>query len=732
MGLLVLCLYPLMGQNEEKDSAEIESMNEVLISSQRMGETRLNTTRQIESINSRQIELIQQGTMGDVLQQSGQVLVQKSQMGGGSPIIRGFEASRVLMVVDGVRMNNATYRAGHLQDIISLDQFMLERTEIYFGSGSTLYGSDALGGVMYFKSRDPKLRNQKFGFAGANVNLRYMSASNSKIGNLNFEFSGKNIAWLFNFTSNDFGDLRMGMQRNFSNNDTFGYRRYYISQVNGIDTQMINNDPFVQKGTGYKQNDLFTKVLFQTGKWKHMVNFQMSLSENIPRYDRMTDVRNGALRYATWAYSPQNRRFFSYTLTLPETKKLKHRVILSNQFSEVGRVTRGFKNKNEKTQLDKVNMSALNYDLNYLLNEKFKISGGAEIVFNDVKSTAKNIDVSNHSSTEIHETRYADGGSKTTAAGLFANAIYTIKPNDFILEAGARFTYYSLKANYTADNFLKLPYSNAGFSNIAPVFNIGVTKNMGMEGLFFKSSYSTGFRNPNVDDMTKLFESVSGTKLEIPNKNLKSEKTGTMDVALYYNAKKARFEMGTYYTKISNLLIDQRAIYNGSDSFFYDGKMTPVYQMANTAGGFVTGAWISAKLQLANHLYLDVNYNTTYGRYRATENSDWVPLDHVAPDFGRVALRWASGEWQMEGYMLFNGMKRARDYSPSGEDNVQYAAGGQSPNWETYNVRALWKLNKHLQMGFVIENILDLRYRVFASGINAPGRNLVFSLKASI
>ncbi len=731
VGIACLLILPAFGQSTGPDSAEIESMNEILISAQRMGDKRLNNTRQIEAINAKQIAMAQQGTMADVLAQTGYVFMQKSQLGGGSPVLRGFEASRVLMVVDGVRMNNATYRAGHLQDLITLDQFMLDRTEIFFGSGSTLYGSDALGGVIYLKSRDPKFREHKFGFANANANLRYMSAANASIANINFEVSGRKLAWLFNITHSDFGDLRMGQQRNFTGNDTFGYRNYYIDRINGRDTQLRNYDPFVQKGSGYVQNDLFSKLALKTGKLTHMLNVQLSTTDVVPRYDRLTDVRNGALRFATWNYAPQNRRFISYALNLPSTDRLKHRVILSNQFAEVGRVTRSFKATNEKAQVDKVMMSAFNYDIAYRLLENLKIQGGAEFVANDVKSTATNTNVNTGAVTSITDTRYADGGAKTSSMSVFANANYAILPDDFIVEAGFRASNYNLKANYTAQNFLKLPYSEATVKNSNLVYNLGVIKNLGIKGLFMKASLASGFRNPNVDDMTKLFESAAGNKLIFPNKDLKAEQTRSIDLNISYTNENTRFEAGTYYTKIDNLLIDQTSTFNGADSFFYDGKMTRVYQMANTAGGYVTGSWFAAKLRVIENLFADFNYTTTYGRYKATEKSAWAPLDHVAPDHGRGGLRWVSNEWQLEAFVLFQGWKKAKDYSPSGEDNAQYSDRGRTPSWQTYNIRGQWIVNKHLQVGFAVENILDLRYRVFASGISAPGRNFVLSLKGS-
>jgi hemoglobin/transferrin/lactoferrin receptor protein len=98
-----------------------------------------------------------QSTTADILTASGQVFVQKSQQGGGSPVIRGFEASRILILVDGVRMNSAIFRSGHLQNIITVDNMSLDRVEVNYGPSSTMYGSDALGGVINLFTKAPQL-----------------------------------------------------------------------------------------------------------------------------------------------------------------------------------------------------------------------------------------------------------------------------------------------------------------------------------------------------------------------------------------------------------------------------------------------------------------------------------------------------------------------------------------------------------------------------------------------
>jgi len=714
---------------KNKDTSEMESIDEVLVSAQRFGAERSKTTRQIEVITEKQMQLAQQGNMADVLAQTGQVFVQKSQLGGGSPVLRGFEASRVLLVVDGVRMNNATYRSGHLQDIVTVDQFMLDRTEVFFGSGSTQYGSDALGGVVYLKTREPKFRDQPFGFVKSNANLRYLSAARAVVANVNLELSGRKVAWIFSSSSSDFGDLRMGKGRHFSQWDTFGLRKLYAARINSIDTMLSNPDPYVQLGTAYRQMDVFSKLSIKTGSLTHIFNAQLSGSSLVPRYDRMTDVSGGALRFATWNYAPQNRDFFSYTLLIPGGSKWNHRIILSTQNTKVGRVTRRFRNNNELTQLDRVNMTAVNYDFRYNLNKAIQFQGGVEWVYNKVSSQATIQNVLTGVVAPSGNTRYADGGATTSSGAAFVNGIWEIKPGDFIVEGGVRLTAYSLEARFTENNLLKLPYSKAEVQSLAPVYNVGFTKKMGVDGLYLKTSLSSGFRNPNVDDMTKLFESVSGRKLVIPNRNLKPERTRTIDLGVSYETGPLRIEFGGYHTRLTQFLMDRRSAYNGQDSILFDGQMTPVFQMDNTAEGFIRGMYFASKIKLRKTLYADFNYTSTFGRYRYSEGNEWQPLDHIAPDFGRVGLRWVQRNWQCEFFMLFNGQKIQKEYSPSGEDNEQYAPGGEMPAWETYNIRANWQAHKNLNLSFALENLLDLNYRTFSSGMSAPGRNLTATVK---
>ena len=141
----------------QSDSSYQKELEEAVVYTSKFAEKKKNLAQPIDVITAKTIARTNAQNMGDLLINTGQLFVQKSQQGGSSPVIRGFEASRVLLVVDGIRLNNAIYRSGHLQNVITIDQFMLDRVEVLYGPGSTLYGSDALGGVVHMRTRNPQL-----------------------------------------------------------------------------------------------------------------------------------------------------------------------------------------------------------------------------------------------------------------------------------------------------------------------------------------------------------------------------------------------------------------------------------------------------------------------------------------------------------------------------------------------------------------------------------------------
>ena len=176
------------------------------------------------------------------------VTIQKTSFAGGSPIIRGFEANRILLMVDGVRMNNAIYRGGHLQNSITVDPFILENCDVIFGPSAVSYGSDAIGGVIHYKTKDPTLLNTNDSSRYNGLYFtRFNSATNELSNHINFNLSAKNIASLTSITFKKFGDVSMGENR-VHGFQKWGLHSFNTEFNNFQDTMIINPNPSIQRG----------------------------------------------------------------------------------------------------------------------------------------------------------------------------------------------------------------------------------------------------------------------------------------------------------------------------------------------------------------------------------------------------------------------------------------------------------------------------------------------------
>ena len=256
--LLFLCLTAngvyVFGQSDTTKKA----LPDVVVFANKFPALSKNIVQKVDFITDKNA-INQQANTGDILTQSGQVFVQKSQSGGGSPVIRGFEASRVLLMVDGVRLNNAIFRGGHLQNIITIDNMILDRVEVIYGPSSTLYGSDALGGVVNMFTKKPILTTTTNWKTNANLIQRYASGQNENRTHLDVNIANNKWAYLTSFTYGSFGDMRQGANRSSTYPD-FGKRSFYVVREAGADVVKVNEEVNVQKLSGYQQTDLLQKV----------------------------------------------------------------------------------------------------------------------------------------------------------------------------------------------------------------------------------------------------------------------------------------------------------------------------------------------------------------------------------------------------------------------------------------------------------------------------------------
>ena len=728
LSISILCAQGAIAQKQEQDSIKNVQLNQVVISGNKFAEKKKNIVQKIDVISQKEISQMNAQNMADVLTNTGQVFVQKSQQGGGSPVIRGFEASRIQLNVDGIRMNNAIYRTGHLQNIITVDQNALEQVEVLNGPASTIHGSDALGGVIVLKTKDAKFGKTKhLELTGANALVRYSSANHEKTGNIGIHLGMNKFASYTNITFSDFGDLIQG-KNGVDSIMNLWKKRFVVERINNTDTMLANADPYKQVSTGYKQIDILQKFSFAPSKnIRHGINFQYSTSSNIPRYDRLTETAGGIAKNAEWYYGPQTRTLLAYKFDAVNLKGFFNDLTatLSHQYVNESRHNRGYKKTALNHRDEKINVMGYSVALRHKDNQN-ELTIGTDGQLNNLKSTAFKEDILSGVETNI-DTRYPDGKNNMNLFGLFAQHTLKLDEGKVIVNDGLRFNYSALHSTLVDTSIqFQLPFSDLKQKNNSLTGNLGIAY-MPSSDLRMTLNYSTGFRSPNFDDLTKVFESVTGQRLIVPNVNLKPEITQNFEAGFQYNDGKLEFNAYGFYTLLKNVIVTDKFSFNGKDSTLYDGQLTAVYASQNKSKAFIYGGGISFIYRPLIHFSMSGSTNYTFGRY----NSDTIliPLDHIPPVTGRLGIKYDHKKWYGEFYSIYNSKKRLIDYNPNGEDNIQYSTPIGTPSWFTVNFRVGVSVEKHTQIQLGIENILDKNYRYFASGMSAAGRNLVVAVR---
>lgn len=759
-GLLFIAYYGFPQQKKHIKDTVIKEINleEVVISASNFAEKKKNIAQKIDVISAQTIAQTNAQNTGDLLINTGKIFVQKSQQGGSSPVLRGFEASRVLLVIDGVRMNNAIYRSGHLQNVITSDQNALSRVEVMYGPSSTIYGSDALGGIVHLITKSPVLSGDKKMLTTGSAFTRYSSVNNEKTIHADASLGGKKFAWFQSYNFSDFGDMKMGSNY-LSTYPDFGRRNTYVGSMNGVDTVLTNADDRVQKFSGYKQWDIIQKLLFkQNDHISHSLNFQLSNTTDVPRYDRLQDIRNfggsigTTLRFAEWYYGPQKRIMGAYELNAAKLGFLDAlKTNINYQEIEESRQTREYRRYDRfDSQVEKVKVFGITISGRKDIGNS-EITAGADAQLNDVKSTASRTNLTTGAVSKL-ATRYPDGKNKMNNFGIFAQHLYKFKNKKLVLNDGIRFQAITLQSNIKDNSFFNLPDTAVKQNSFAFTGNIGLVYTP-VKSTIIKTSISSGFRAPNIDDLSKVFESSTAAKqVVVPNAGIKPEYTYNLDLTIAQRiADRVTVELTGFYTLFRNAILKAPFKLNGLDSIIFNGVKSQVLASQNVNKANLYGFTFNLSADIYKGLALSSTLSYTKGSFKTdpsntstiyekqangtyalvNRNVSSKPLDHLPPLMGKTGITYQHKIFNTEIFMLYNGWKRLDQYNTDGEDNAQYATSDGMPSWMTLNWKGSVQVIKNLQVQLGVDNMLDRNYRAFASGFSAGGRNFLIGLRAN-
>lgn len=705
------------------------SLEQVVVSANKWEQDKREISVKIKSMDIQDVQFQNPQTTADMLANSGSVYIQKSQLGGGSPIIRGFATNRLLMVVDGVRMNTAIFRTGNIQNIISLDANSIANAEVIFGPGSVIYGSDAIGGVMNFSTITPKISDSENFFINGNLMTRWSSANNERTGSINLNLSPGKWGFVTSATYTKFGDLVTG-----SNGPDAYLRNIYQDRIGGVDTVLQNPDSKTQISSGYDQVNFMQKIRFKPGNdWDFNFGFHYSNSSDVPRYDRLIMPDGNGLRSGQWYYGPQFWMMNQFSITHAAFNSFYELTKINFAFQkfEESRHDRRFGRNILNHRTEKIDAFSVNLDLIKSLTDNSNLYYGIEAVMNNLESTGESENIVTGERAPI-STRYPDGSTWNSYGAYVTYKNQFSK--EFIFNTGVRFSAINIKTEFDT-TFFPFPFADAELNTSAINGSTGLVWHP-QSDLQFNMNLSTGFRAPNIDDIGKVFDSEPGSVV-VPNPELKPEYAYNAELSVikvFDNIAKVDFT--GYYTYLDNALVRRNFNLNGLDSIMYDGTLSQVQAIQNAAEANIYGIQLGVDLKLPAGLQLSTNFNYQKGE-EVDDAGDTVPLRHAAPWFGISHLIYTAERFKADLYAVYNGEISNDNLTPSEKaEPYLYAldenGNPYSPAWFTLNLKLTYSFTEYLHLNAGVENITDKLYRPYSSGITAAGRNFIGSVRVSL
>lgn len=698
-------------------------LDQIVVSASRWSQSIRDVPYKITTLSSNQIAFQNAQTSADLLGNSGRVFIQKSQQGGGSPMIRGFASNRLLYSLDGVRMNSAIFRAGNIQNVISLDGFANENVEILFGPGSVMYGSDAIGGVMSFQALSPIFSIGNNLVTSGSATARYSTANQEKTGHIHFKIGSDKLASVTSVSYNDFGDLRMG-----SHGPDIYLKKWNVVREGDKDVIVANKDSLIQSPSGYTQLNLMQKLAYKiNSNTEIQYAFHYSGTSEYSRYDRHIRYKNGLPRYGEWNYGPQKWMMHHLSLSLGASNKLYDQMMLrlAYQKFDESRMDRDINKPTRHIRTERVDAYSINADFYKKLSDHQKLNYGVEVVLNDVKSTGEDVNVITNVA-QPGPSRYPQ--ATWTSGAIFAgyDHKFSAKTN---LMAGARYSIFGINATYDT-SFYAFPFTTSKNMFGALTGSLGIIHRPS-DATTLMANISSGFRAPNVDDTGKVFDAAAGF-VTVPNPDLKPEYAYNAEIgAAHIFGERLRLDVSVYYTKLKNALVKRAFTLNGQDSIIYDGILSKVEAIQNAASATVKGMQLGLEWKMGHGLTLQSVYNIQDGE-EELDNGSISPSRHAAPNFGMSSLTWQKQKWTISAISQYSAGKTYAQLAPEEQNKPElYAVDTDgkpySPSWWIVSLKTAYRLTNHFNLQAGVENITDQRYRPYSSGIAAAGRNFIIS-----
>ena len=642
-----------------------DSLREVVVTAQRREANLFETPSTLAVLSAKALRLRQARTVPEALVATSGVFNQSTSRSG-SPFLRGLTGNQTLLLVDGIRLNNATFRYGPNQYLNTLDPFSLSRIEVLKGGGSVAYGSDALGGTIQVFSVDPLFTDGPSRWGGRALG-QFQGRDMEQSGHLDLTYGSTRAALTGGLTLRNFGDVYGG--KNTGRQTPSGYDERAWNAKARFRLAKSHFLTFAQQSFAQKEQPVYHKIQL----------------ENFLR-NHFTDQKR-ALSYARWQHQPEGS---PHRLT----------ATISMQNTLEGRESQKKGSAVKTVEEDRVRSLGLGFQLESTPGIHLSFSSGVEVYRDLVHSTRSDRNTATGINTEKRGL-YPDGATHLSAA---AYALATWDKGRWQLAPGLRYNYFSIK----------VPDADIGESHLQPSALVG-----SMAVLYRVSAsvngfahLSTAFRAPNIDDLGTL--GIVDFRYEVPTQALKPESALNMELGIRARSEWLRAELSVYHNRLNDLIVRIR---EGSDSI----AGYPVYRKENVQKGYIQGIEGDVRAMLGSAFSLEAALAWQYGQ-NVTRGE---PMRRIPPLFGRVGLEYVRSRFRCTLESLF--ADRQERLAASDISDNRIPTGG-TPGWAVFNVYGEYALKKlSFRMGFW--NLFDEDYRYHGSGINAPGRNATLGVE---
>jgi hemoglobin/transferrin/lactoferrin receptor protein len=663
--VLIVCLLVPAAMHVFAQDSTAGTLEQIIVTAQRSPRKAMLVPYSVSTVSNSWLENFNPRTTPDALSSVNGLFIQKTNQGGGSPFIRGLTGNLALILIDGIRLNNATFRYGPNQYLNTISSYAIHHIEVAKGTGSVQYGSDALGGVIQVFTGD--LRFTEKSLLQGNARSRYMTGDMEKTIRADATYSSSRMAVMAGASYRNFGHLRGG--------DSTG-----------------RQDP-----SGYDEFAFDTKLKFGLSQHANlMLAHQFVRQQHVPVYHKIM-LEN----FSVNEFHPQQRMLNYARLEVegkhPLAKEM--RFIASWQRSLEGRHSRKNGSSILRKEKDEVNTLGFTADIFSHINNWWSANTGLELYADKVHSSMNDMHVET-GTTVAKRGLYPEGAGY---GNYSAYSIHHLQYKKWILDAGLRFNTFRISIQDSSLGNVRITPS-ALVSNLALLYSLSSRHHAYI-------SFSSGYRAPNVDDMGTL--GIVDFRYELPASGLRPEKSQHSELGYKFSGGKISGTVAVYYMHLRHLIT--RIKVDGQSINGY-----PVYKKENTESAYIKGFEAEADWRISKSLRTVAGLAYAHG-VNLVRNE---PLRRIPPFNGRLLTTYARKRWHASVEYLVAGSQRR--LAQGDKDDNRIPRGG-TPGWQVLNLYAGYRAN-HFILNAGVNNIFNEDYRTHGSGINGIGRSLAVNV----